>query len=281
MKIKGKIIWGAPDKGGIAGSLFFSLLLHLLLFCLILVMAPGKASTRAYDMTVYQVRLVELPGGSLYGGKKKAKRREPLKKKKGTRAKKSVPLKGSKRVISPPKPKKRVVTIAKKTVSRKKKKTEETSSKLLEEAISKIKSQVKEMEADRVIEERIAKLSSGASTGGTKGIGTGRGYGPVVPGVALQLYQAEVEEKIKSNWSYPTALESKKDLEAVLIVVVKNTGEIINIEFKKRSGNRIFDLSVLKAIKRSEPLPPFPPGYTRRSDEIEVKFNLNDLQARR
>ncbi len=276
-----KINGGYFNKQNLSGFLFFSSLLHLGLFCLALLLAPGRASTRGYDMTVYEVRLVEMPRGKTPGNAELQKPKRHL-----SRAVKrsSIKVKKSKRLLlRPAKKKKRVITIAKKTVStrRKKVKTQGNSSRLIEEAISKIKKKVRDIEEDRMIQERIARLKTGAESAGGSRKGVGSGYGRIVPGIALQLYRAEVEEKIKSNWSYPTALNSKEDLEAVIVLLVRRTGEIMDIDFKKRSGNRIFDESVIKAIKRSDPLPPFPEGYTRDSDEVEVKFNLRDLQAGR
>jgi colicin import membrane protein len=93
------------------------------------------------------------------------------------------------------------------------------------------------------------------------------------------MYQAEVEDKIKSNWSYPVALQSREDLEAIVVVMVKGDGTILKTEMKKGSSDPIFDESVLRAVKRSDPLPPFPEGYRKSYDEIEIKFNLKDLQG--
>ena len=96
------------------------------------------------------------------------------------------------------------------------------------------------------------------------------------------MYQMEVEGKIKGNWSYPVAITSpknRKDLEAIVIVKVKNDGTILKFWISKRSANAIFDQSVLKAVERSDPLPPFPEGYRKTFDEIEINFNLSDLEA--
>jgi colicin import membrane protein len=89
----------------------------------------------------------------------------------------------------------------------------------------------------------------------------------------------EVETKIKGNWSYPVALQIQKDLEAVVVLKVKSDGTILRSQLKKRSSNPVFDQSVLKAIERSDPLPPFPEGYRKSHDEIEITFNLKDLEG--
>jgi colicin import membrane protein len=42
----------------------------------------------------------------------------------------------------------------------------------------------------------------------------------------------------------------------------------------------LFDESVLKAIERSNPLPPFPDSYRMSQDELQITFNLSDLEGR-
>ena len=89
----------------------------------------------------------------------------------------------------------------------------------------------------------------------------------------------EIENRIKSNWSYPVAAGNQKDLEALVIVKVKNDGTILDSWFKKPSSDNVFDQSVMKAVERSNPLPAFPEGYRRSYDEIEINFNLKDLES--
>jgi colicin import membrane protein len=48
--------------------------------------------------------------------------------------------------------------------------------------------------------------------------------------------------------------------------------------FDKRSTDVLFDESVSKAIERSNPLPPFPEGYRKTNEELEINFNLKDLE---
>ena len=63
------------------------------------------------------------------------------------------------------------------------------------------------------------------------------------------------------------------------MVRVKNNGAILESWFRKRSSNVIFDQSVLKALERSDPLPPFPEHYRKTYDEIEINFNLRELEG--
>jgi colicin import membrane protein len=89
-----------------------------------------------------------------------------------------------------------------------------------------------------------------------------------------------VKVKVTSNWSYPAALNgpiNKNNCEAIVAVTVNSDGTISDVELKHSSGNPIFDESVLKAVKRSAPLPRLPEGY-KQSEEIEFKFNLSEME---
>lgn len=150
---------------------------------------------------------------------------------------------------------------------------------LIDRAISKIERNVEEEKTAQP--EKILGKPEGISKGLSKG-GEGGGLPWMSSGIGkiIQLYQIEIESAIKNNWSYPvTLLNLKKDRapEAVVIVIVQSDGKILKAWFKKRSNNRLFDDSVLKAIEKSDPLPKFPPGYRKGYDEVEINFSLKDL----
>jgi len=250
-----------------------SVVLHLAIFSVVL-FVPEAMPTRRFEGVVYSVNLVEMPAGA--NVKIKGSTSRPGKK--GTR----VAQKGSQaKRITVQEKKKKPVVIAKRTVKTKTptiKKPKVSSSELIDRAVSKIEKKVKsKVESDEKshVDRAIAKLESEVSTT----IGPGVQEGSPAGWIPIQMYQMEVEEKIKGNWSYPVALQSREDLEAVVVVVVKRDGTILKTEMKKGSSDPIFDESVLRAVKRSDPLPPFPEAYRKSHEEIEIKFNLQDLQG--
>lgn len=89
---------------------------------------------------------------------------------------------------------------------------------------------------------------------------------------ALMLYRALVNEKIESNWALPGRLSQEEDLEAVVVVRARRDGTVFDINFEKKSGNSYFDDSVLKAILKSKPFPPFPDIYSPQEEEIVIRF---------
>lgn len=91
---------------------------------------------------------------------------------------------------------------------------------------------------------------------------------------ALVLYRALVNEKIENNWVYPEQLGANKgELEAVVVVRAQRDGTLTDIQFEKKSGNPYFDDSVLKAILKSKPFPPFPDIYSPKEEEIVIRFS--------
>lgn len=251
-----------------------SVVLHLAIFSVVL-FVPEAMPTRRFEGVVYSVNLVEMPAG--VNLKRKGTRTPTVKKgkrvaKKGSQAKR----------ITVQKKKKKPVVIAKRTVETKTptiKKPKVSSSELIDRAVSKIEKKVKtekkvKPEEENHVEKAISKLESDVGTP----VGAGPQGGSPVGAIPMQMYQMEVEDRIKGNWSYPVSLQSKEDLEAIVVVTVKRDGSILKTEMKKGSSDAIFDDSVLRAIKRSDPLPPFPEGYRESYDEIEIRFNLQDLQ---
>jgi tol-pal system protein YbgF len=93
----------------------------------------------------------------------------------------------------------------------------------------------------------------------------------------MRYYQIRVARSIKENWSFPFLFFNAKQEEipeAVVLLTIKNDGTIINVSFKERSQNELFDESILKAIEKSNPLPEFPPRYEKLYDEVEIRFSL-------
>lgn len=252
-----------------------SFLFHLTVFSMILFI-PESFPTRSIDGVVYEVNLVEVPRGG--GAKPQASSTIQTETSGKPLLKKDSPAKPIKIEEKEKKP----LVIAKRTVEKKPepiKKPETSSSELIAKAISKIETKVKTEERSPV-EQAISQIESNVKESAGSGLPGGQPGGGPGGGIGMRLYQVEVEERIKGNWSYPVALQTKEDLEAIVVVMVRREGAISNMELKKGSGNAIFDQSVLRAVERSDPLPPFPEGYRRSYDEIEIRFNLKELGMR-
>jgi colicin import membrane protein len=95
----------------------------------------------------------------------------------------------------------------------------------------------------------------------------------------LDIYNAEIWHQIQKNWAFSQEMvRGRTDLEATIIVKIMKKGEVRDMWFEKRSGNRYFDDSVFKAVKKSDPLPPLPDSYRGPFYEVGFRFNLSELQ---
>ncbi|HIJ21216.1 MAG TPA: TonB family protein, partial [Deltaproteobacteria bacterium] len=191
------------------------------------------------------------------------------------------------RRISPPVKEEKPVIIGKRVIERETPKKENPekkvekpkvdASKLIDQAISKIERKVQTEKKDHLssalskIQSQVEKTEKENPQGDLS-----------ETGISIRLYQMEVAERIKQNWSYPMAISNPGEyqaIEAVVVVTVRENGTIIRFSVKKKSSSTLFDASVLKAIERSDPLPPFPEGYRKSTDDIEIRFNLSDMET--
>ncbi len=110
-----------------------------------------------------------------------------------------------------------------------------------------------------------------------------KGKGPAMPGAAepgservlelLDLYRIEVAFHIQKNWAFSEQLAGERtDLVAELAFTVMPSGEIKDIWFDKRSGNRYLDESAKKAVLKSNPVRPHPPGVTKPHVIVGLRF---------
>lgn len=62
-----------------------------------------------------------------------------------------------------------------------------------------------------------------------------------------------IKEQIQSQWRYPPAVDSGMEVELKLTLVP--TGEVVQVQIVKSSGNPALDRSVEQAIRKASPLP--------------------------
>jgi len=249
--------------------IILSVVFHLAIFVSILFIPDSFSARRSFDGIIYEVNLVEMPGG---GGAKTMGGAPP--KPEAV----SKPDTQAKRIQEAPKKEEKAVVIAKKTLEKQTppvEKPKESPADLLNKALSKIEKKVK---TEEHLDKALANLENKAGDRRGTGQPGGTGGGGVPGGTIMQIYQMEVYSLIKSNWHYPPDLASGKNPEATVVLMVKSDGTILKSRLEKRSADALFDESVLKAIERSNPLPPFPEGYRMTHDEFYINFSLSDLK---
>lgn len=103
---------------------------------------------------------------------------------------------------------------------------------------------------------------------------------PSPPLISPSLLEAKLNEyysliwaKIKESWTIPeTLLKERVDLETIIVVIIDQNGKIQKSWFEKRSGNAIYDQMAMRAIKKSEPFPPFPKEWKESTLEVGIRF---------
>lgn len=116
---------------------------------------------------------------------------------------------------------------------------------------------------------------SGSSAGSGAGMGSGRGLS-VGSGTGAgnidSWYIRQVEQRVGQNWLNTSLGQISRRVEAIVTFDVRPNGQIVAIEFKKRSGINSVDLAVQRAIQASNPLPPLPFEFRNRTVRFEAVF---------
>jgi TonB family protein len=94
----------------------------------------------------------------------------------------------------------------------------------------------------------------------------------------INNYIQAVWFKVKQNWSVPPSLMPDDNITAIIGLSIDRNGAVEKVFFEKRSGNRYFDESALKAVKKSQPFPPLPRWVRDNTIEIGIRFHSADLR---
>jgi len=94
----------------------------------------------------------------------------------------------------------------------------------------------------------------------------------------LADYYTVIWSRIKSQWNLPGGINPKDNIEAIVQVRITQSGAITGISFEKKSGLAYFDNSVLRALKKANPLPPLPPWYRENGLDLGIRFLSSDLK---
>jgi colicin import membrane protein len=264
--------------GSRLGRMFFvSLFLHGLAISALFFL-PNLSSTRTFYSPVYSVRLVTPPPAP--EGKSEEAQPAP-----------AVPASLPVAVEKPKaKEKEKPVSLAPKKEETKKEDSEKKiaeaierlrqkkESKSLDSAIEKIRSEKESRQMQSAIEgirKKVTISSRGAVESHEPSSG---GASTDVMTIKHKIYYNLIWKRIRSVWVLPdAALAGQKNLEAIIGIRISPNGQIEDIQFEKKSGNPIFDESALRAIQKSNPLPPLPPGFEGERFDVGVRFTPSDL----
>jgi len=253
-----------------------SFVCHVIFFAM-LILSPSHLPQRRFSPTIVNVSLVTLPslkaepvskGGASRGAAKPARQSEkiPLSKTLPKTHVKTERASADTVSVGPQKWKEKTSLkqktfkpsrVVKRAVKRIEKTAEKSRPRPIAEAIDRLRDKVGEKE----LINRLKKTGETSGTERVSGIPAGQGTGgKSTP--EIFIYQQEIAYHIRNNWVYPEQLaDQRTDVEARLMIKIMANGEIREVWFEKRSGNRYLDDSAYKAVMKSSPLPALPKGY--------------------
>lgn len=267
------------SSGSRLGRMFFiSLVLHGLAISAVFFM-PNLSSTRTFYSPVTSVRLVTPPPAP----EAKSETAQPAQ---------SAPASPPPVAVEKPKAKEKEkpISLAPKKEEAKKEDSEKKiadaierlrqkrETKTLDSTIEKMRSERESRQVQSAIEgirKRVTISSQGAVESNEPASG---GASTDVMTIKHKIYYNLIWKRIRSVWVLPdAALAGQKNLEAIIGIRISPSGQIEDIQFEKKSGNSIFDESALRAIQKSNPLPPLPPGFEGGRFDVGVRFTPSDL----
>ncbi|NOY13518.1 MAG: TonB C-terminal domain-containing protein [Deltaproteobacteria bacterium] len=273
---------------GLRWMLLVSLLLHLLLPILYQTLwFPTKERVRP---TVYRVNLVNKPVKNPQAGRPEAvltkKKKSPPKvklkskppkplppKPKPPKAKpkaKPVPVKAKSRPAPKPVIKSKPVVKPKPAVSE----AQETA---LQRRLQQLRDKQRQEQAEKARQAKLDMLRAAVAAESRQvespvrnaPVGSVTGKGDQV-GVDERDY---VREFITQQWRLSRYQLNTRNLEAEVVLVYSTSGKLLHYRFERKSGNEVFDSSLLRAILKSKDL-----GQPlQQQTEFDVTFNLKDM----
>ncbi len=112
----------------------------------------------------------------------------------------------------------------------------------------------------------LAKVSKEVSMGGG-------GVSREAVELKYKEYYDEIWRRVKASWILPEEVVSGgEDLLTVVVIRIGRGGELLKMELEESSGNKIYDQSCLRAVKKAAPFPPLPKDYPQKYMELGLRF---------
>lgn len=147
--------------------------------------------------------------------------------------------------------------------------------KKLEQAREALAKKVEDQQQEQILQAFKRLQAAVAKQGGaSQGQGTGSGNYGKDP---MALYKMLLKSALEQNWVFnDTLAQMDQALEVRIMIKILKSGEIRDIVFETKSGNRYLDESAKKAIKRANPLPELPQGM--KHYDVVVGFTPKGLK---
>lgn len=94
----------------------------------------------------------------------------------------------------------------------------------------------------------------------------------------MKTYYVLLWSRIKGLWTLPRGILPDGNIETIVHAKILRDGTVINVGFEKRSGNRYFDDSALRAVKKMGTLPPLPEEIKEGNIEVGIRFHSSKFR---
>jgi periplasmic protein TonB len=119
---------------------------------------------------------------------------------------------------------------------------------------------------------------SGNLSSSTRGGGGGGLAGvDALPEPDMSPYIAQVNSRIRRNWSTPDAPKSTL---IIYTLRISRGGQLVGLSLKKTSGNATYDQVAQAAVRASSPFPALPAGFKGQTLDIDFYFDYNKVSSR-
>lgn len=140
--------------------------------------------------------------------------------------------------------------------------------------IKRLDSQRKQVSSvDRAIEDIRKKVNTGISQPGPASQTDN-----AQSNAKMDLYYSLIWSRIRGKWTLPQGILPRENIEAIIQAKILRNGTVVDLSFEKRSGNRYFDESAMKAIKKASPFPPLPDSIRDNNIDIGIRFHSMEFR---
>jgi colicin import membrane protein len=126
---------------------------------------------------------------------------------------------------------------------------------------------------DRAIEDIRRKVNTGANPPSSASQ-----MDNVESNAKMNAYYSLIWSRIRGKWTLPQGILPRENIEAIIQAKILRNGTVVDLSFEKRSGNRYFDESAMKAIKKASPLPPLPDSIRGNNMEVGIRFHSTEFR---
>lgn len=271
-----------------------SLILHIVILTVALLLTNGEQKKIFISPTFTRVNLIA-PAAPKQKTPVKAKKKAVVKKKvavKKTAVKKVAVKKKVKPVVKkkaialkkevkPPPPVEKKVSIEDALSKLEKKVAQEEEDLMIAAMIDRLarKTEEQERNKEKLLEELRAEIAAydeenkSVATGASslqKSANAYEGLSSEIFDLKFKSYYNKVGSKIQSLWIYPGSAE--KEVLTLVTIKINKAGALMDYWIEKKSRNRAFDDSTLRAIEKAAPFPPLPADFNEEFIEIGLRF---------